>query len=75
MDEAPYEKIDKSTEDLKVHDEFRLGGMLMRVDRVNTNQHDERVLQLEILGARFKSRSKATLIIPKKLQITTLKAV
>lgn len=71
--EIVYEKILKSSEDLKTDDEFRIGDCLVKILRVRTNDKDELILDLDYVGARFKKRSKMMLIIPKKIPIETLK--
>jgi preprotein translocase subunit YajC len=67
-----YEKIDKMTEDVKVDDEIRIGGLLCTVTKIRTNDHDDLVWDLDIVGAKFKRRSKIMLILPKKVPVTTL---
>lgn len=70
--EVVYEEILKASEDLKVGDEFRVGDVLMNVEKVIDNQRGDLVLSLAIVGATIKKRSKSMLIIPKKIPIVTL---
>lgn len=69
--EIVTEKVDKFSENLKIGDEFRIGGLLVKVLARRANDHDEMVFDLELIGAIFKKRSKMRLIVPKKLPITT----
>lgn len=62
----------KFTEDVKVGDKFDVGDLKFRVERKSVNNNDEMIFNCEIIGAQYKKRSKAVLIIPKKTPITTL---
>lgn len=73
MAELVYEKIDKFSHDLEVGDEFEIGELHVHIEKIVTNNHDEIVLTLKIIGSTIKKRSKMMLIIPKKLPVTTLK--
>jgi hypothetical protein len=65
-------EVDKFSHDLKVGDEFRIGGLLVQIERILTNDHDQRVLFVEIIGASIKKRSKMTLIVPKMVPFSVL---
>ena len=68
MTVQPDENLQLS-EDLKVGDEFRIGDVLVTVTQVLTNDSNERVLHLLIVGAVKQKYSKMMLIIPKKIPI------
>lgn len=67
------EEIIKTSEDIEVGDQINFGGQLVTVERIVTNNHDERVWHLKVDGIKFKSRSKMMVIIPKKIPIITVK--
>jgi len=71
--EMVYEKIDKSSEDLVVGDEFRIGDVLTKIALKKINDKGDLILHLDIVGATVKKRSKMMLILPTKIPIETLK--
>ena len=58
-----------ATENLKIGDNIIVCGRSTHIDKIGTNGHDERVLNLTIDDALVKKRSKAMLIIPKKTMV------
>jgi preprotein translocase subunit YajC len=67
------QRIDKSSDKLKVGDMIVVAGMYSRVDKVVVNLHDDMVLHLTIINTTNESRSKMMLILPKKVPVATLK--
>lgn len=62
----------KFTHDMKVGDEFRVGGLLTSIEKIMVNASDELVFNLVLIGVPVKKRSRMTMIIPKKLPIEVL---
>ena len=75
--EIEYKTVDKLSGDLKVGDAFRVGDLLAEIVAIRTNDKDQRVLDLVIVGSKYKKHSTAMLIISKKLpfQIETSEIV
>ena len=67
-----YEKIDKFSHDLVVGDHIEIGELHSRIEKVMTNDFDQIVLHLKIVGST-KKNAEMVLIISKKLPVTTLK--
>jgi hypothetical protein len=71
--EQTVEKIEELSEKIKAGDNVLIAGQHAVIREVLLNNHDEMVWRMDIVDAKFKSRSKMTLIIPKKLSVTTWK--
>lgn len=73
MAELVYEEVLINSDDLKIHDEFKIADTQVIVADIGTNRYDQLVLTLGIVGATVKKRNKMTLIIPKKTPMVILK--
>lgn len=72
MAKFKYKKKLKKVSDLKVDDEFKIGGMLVQIEALDAQGKDMAVLYVNVVGA-VASQSKARLILNPNLPITILK--
>ena len=71
-----YQKINKRAKDLDLGDSIKIGGLMYEIVKIDFNDYNEIVLGLSIVALQKPfgkdPAQNATLIIPKKIVVTTL---